>query len=99
MDIHHRLTALQLDDELRISLRVCFESVMLLSPPADGLLLISDTRLPECPVGLFQAEGDCPLQVIFIISGQIDHICKKETHHMLTGGNWDCMNTTLTFKV
>lgn len=37
------------------------QSVLLNSLPADGLLLISDTCLPECPVGLLQAEGDGPL--------------------------------------
>lgn len=55
-------------------------SVMLLSPPADGLLLVSDACLPERPVGLLQAEGDSPLQVIFIIPSQVNHICIKKTH-------------------
>lgn len=53
---------------------------VMLSPPADGLLLISDARLPECPVGLLQTEGDSPLQVIFIVSSQVNHICIKEKY-------------------
>lgn len=50
---------------------------MLLSAPADGLLLISDARLPECPVGLLQAECNSPLQVIFIVSSQVNNIYIK----------------------
>ncbi|TNN62487.1 hypothetical protein EYF80_027290 [Liparis tanakae] len=50
--------------------RICHQPVILASPPADGLLLISDARLPERPVGLLQAEGDGPLQVILIVSSQ-----------------------------
>lgn len=57
-----------------------FHLEMLLSPPADGLLLISDTCLPECPVGLLQAEGNSPLQVIFIIPSQVNDIYINRTH-------------------
>lgn len=64
----------------------CFQSEMLLSPPADGLLLISDARLPERPVGLLQAEGNSPLQVIFIVPSQVNDIYIKreytQTHRM-----------------
>lgn len=42
--------------------------------PADGLLLVSDARLPECTVGLFQAESDGSLQVIFVVACQVNHI-------------------------
>lgn len=52
---------------------------MLLSPPADGLLLVGDARLPERPVGLLQTQGDRPLQVIFIVPRQVDHVCVLKT--------------------
>lgn len=42
--------------------------------PADGLFLISDACLPECPVGLFQAESNGSLQVIFVVACQVNHI-------------------------
>lgn len=42
--------------------------------PADGLFLVSDARLPECTVGLFQAESDGSLQVIFVVACQVNHI-------------------------
>lgn len=49
--------------------------------PADGLLLISDACLPECAVRLLQTESDSPLQVIFVIPSQVNHICIKKMHH------------------
>lgn len=48
--------------------------------PADRLLLVRDSRLSEGPAGLLQAERDGSLKVIFIISGQIDHIWKHKTN-------------------
>lgn len=57
-----------------------YQSVMLLSPPADGLLLISDACLPECAVGLLQAESDGSLQIIFIVPRQVNHIYIKKMH-------------------
>lgn len=54
--------------------------------PADGLFLVSDARLPECTVGLFQAESDGSLQVIFVVACQVNHIY---THaHTKTRGHW-----------
>lgn len=54
---------------------------MLVSPPADCLLFISDARLPERPVGLLQAEGNSPLQVIFVVPSQVNDIyIKREAH-------------------
>lgn len=50
---------------------------MLVSTPADCLLLIRDARLPERPVGLLQAEGNSPLQVIFIVPSQVNDIYSK----------------------
>ncbi len=86
VEIHPRLVAcfvtIWSDVRSRISWHFCCQSELLLSPPADGLLLISDACLPESPVGLLQAEGNSPLQVIFIVPRQVNHICMK-THSNL----------------
>lgn len=52
----------------------------MMNQPADRLFLISDACLPECTIRLLQAESDSPLQVIFIIPGQVNHICNEKIY-------------------
>lgn len=55
------------------------------TPPADSLLFIGYACLSEGPVRLLQTEGDGPLQVIFIISSEINYIWNKSQEHPKVG--------------
>lgn len=89
MDIHPRLGANYLSLTawshvgFSISVNLLVSSVQ--SLPADGLLLISDARLPECTIGLLQAESNSSLQVIFIIPRQVNYVYIKKikTHRQV----------------